>query len=77
MMPFLPHAIVQLETGFICDLELIVGRIPYASRLIVQGKKIVAEGRDCWQGREKESHMSATPTAVLFRYLMIKLFKNE
>lgn len=42
MMPFLPHAIVQLETGFICDLELIVGRIPRASRLIVQGKKIVA-----------------------------------
>lgn len=46
-MSFLPHAIVQLEIGFICDLELIVGGVPQASCLIVQGKEVMAQGRDC------------------------------
>lgn len=50
--PVLPHAIMQLETGIFCDVELTVGRIPRASRLVVQGEQIVAEGGDYWrQGR--------------------------
>lgn len=47
----LPHAIVQLETGIFCDLELTVGRIPCASRLLVQGEQIMAQGGDYWRER--------------------------
>lgn len=54
MTHFLPHAIVQLDTGFFCDLELMVGGVPHASCLIVQGKQVMAQGRDCWKGKEKK-----------------------
>lgn len=42
---------MQLEAGIVGDLELTVGRIPRASRLLVQGKQIVAEGGDYWRVR--------------------------
>lgn len=53
----LPHAIMQLETGILCDVELTIGRIPCAGRLVVQGKQIVAEGGDYWRERRGKDEM--------------------
>lgn len=50
--PFLPHAVVQLQTYFFCDCELRVGWVPYVFFLIVQGKQVMAQRRDCWQDRK-------------------------
>lgn len=44
---FLPHPIVQLQTCFFCDSELIVGGIPHVCFLVIQGKQIMAQRRDC------------------------------
>lgn len=51
MTVFLPHPIVQLQTYFFCDCELIVGGIPHACFVIIQGKQIMAQRRDCWKDR--------------------------
>ena len=57
LLPFLPHAIVQLQTCFIGDLELIVRRIPHASSLVVEGKQVMAQGRDGLKGKENRGRM--------------------
>lgn len=43
---FLPHAIVQLDTAVLFDVELVAWRVPGASWIIVKGKQIMAQWRN-------------------------------
>lgn len=39
----LPHAVVQLDAGVICDLKDMVGWVPQVKVFLVQRKQIVAQ----------------------------------